>query len=195
MLHVLGFEAGSRAARPLAWLLGGVVVLVLAGTAGTSLRGSASGPGLVPLRAAVVTQGFGCTSFALEPVDPACPGGHFHSGIDLAAPSGTPIYSVSAGVASLIVSQGGFGIHVIVDAGGGLAFLYGHMSGVAVPADTEVAAGELLGWVGSTGNSSGPHLHFQVISRGYAVDPSPWLPAYGGATQPGGDRRWSTKSF
>lgn len=193
MLRVVGFEAVSRAARRLAWVLGGGLVLALSATAGLAV-GPGGGGTLTPLRAAVVTQGFGCTSLQLEPVDPSCPGGHFHNGVDLAAPLGSPVYSVSAGVTRVVVSATGYGVHLYVNAADGTSFLYGHLNAIAVQPQTEVAAGALLGWVGSTGNSTGPHLHFGVIRQGHAVDPTPWLPAYGGLTQPGGDRRWSTKS-
>lgn len=190
MLHLLGFEAASRAARPLAWLLGGVVVLVLSvASAAAPATGAANG-GMAPLRSAVVTQGFGCTTVALEPLDAGCPSRHFHSGIDLAAPAGTPVYSVTAGTASVIAATTGYGLHVLVDGGNGMVVLYGHLAGAAVESGALVSAGALIGWVGSTGNSTGPHLHFEVRRFGAAVDPSAWLPAYGGLNSQGGHHQW-----
>ena len=77
-----------------------------------------------------MSQGFGCTSFAFEPIDLACPGGHWHSGIDLAAARGTPVMATLPGVATVIVSATGYGLHVIIDHGGGLSSLYGHLDTV-----------------------------------------------------------------
>lgn len=193
MLHVLGFQAASRLARPLAMAVGGLIVLALSGTAVPGRSGAASAHGGAPLAAAVVTQGFGCTWVSFEPYDAACASRHFHSGIDLADPQGTPVYSVTAGITSVVASAGGYGLHVTVQ-GGDVLVLYGHLSAVAVRSSALVAPGQLLGWVGSTGNSTGPHLHFEVRRAGVPVDPSPWLPAYGTTPRQGGDQRWSTKS-
>lgn len=193
MLHLLGFRVASGLVRPVALLLGGLVALVLSATAAPG-RAAGLASGRAPLAAAQVTQGFGCTWVALEPYEPACPSHHFHSGIDLAAPNGTPVYSVVAGMAVVVASPTGYGLHVVVDAGGGLTVLYGHLSGFAVRPGEPVSAGALLGWVGSTGNSTGPHLHFEVRRGGVPVDPSPWLPEYGAPFHQGGGQRWSTKS-
>jgi murein DD-endopeptidase MepM/ murein hydrolase activator NlpD len=124
-----------------------------------------------PLRSAVISQPFGCTSVALEPLDPACPQRHWHSGVDLAAARGTPVVAALAGVAQVILSAGGYGLHVIIDHGGGLSTLYAHLATVAVRSGGYVAAGEQIGTVGSTGNSTGPHLHFEVRRDGIAEDP------------------------
>jgi len=69
------------------------------------------------------------------------------------------------------VSAGGYGLHVIIDDGGGLSTLYGHLDSVAVTAGDDVLAGEVIGTLGSTGNSTGPHLHFEVRRDGIAEDP------------------------
>lgn len=124
-----------------------------------------------PVHRAVITQGFGCTWFSLEPVDPACPGGHWHSGVDLAAAMGTPVYATLAGVAHVYVSATGYGLHVVIDHGGGMSSLYSHLSGVAVVDGQVVATGQLIGAVGSTGNSSGPHLHFEIRRDGVPENP------------------------
>jgi murein DD-endopeptidase MepM/ murein hydrolase activator NlpD len=124
---------------------------------------------------AVETQPFGCTSLELEPVQPACPGGHFHSGIDLAAPAGTPVLAPGAGVAR--VGQGGAcGIHVVVRHGGGIETLYCHLLQATVADGQLVGAWQRIGSVGSSGLSTGPHLHFEVHSDGRPVDPASWLP-------------------
>jgi murein DD-endopeptidase MepM/ murein hydrolase activator NlpD len=124
---------------------------------------------------AVESQPFGCTSFELEPVEPACPGGHFHSGIDLAAPAGTPVLAPGGGVARVGVG-GSCGIHVVLEHGDGIETLYCHLSEAAVGNGQPVGAGQRIGSVGSSGFSTGPHLHFEVHRDGRAVDPATWLP-------------------
>ena len=144
---------------------------------GTAAAGGAlllpAGPhGFVkPVNGAHITQGFGCTSFTLEPYDPNCPLRHWHSGIDLAAASGTPVFATLGGTVTVILSPGGYGLHVIIDHGGGLSSLYGHLSAVDVMTGEVVVAGEQIGAVGSTGNSTGPHLHFEIRRDGIAEDP------------------------
>ncbi len=133
-----------------------------------------------PLADWVETQPYGCTTFELEPAAPFCPGGHFHSGIDLAAPAGTVVRSAAAGVASVELDPAGYGLHVVVEHGGGIATLYGHLESTSLHSGDAVAAGEEIGRVGSTGLSTGPHLHFEVRRDGRPVDPTPWLPARGG---------------
>jgi murein DD-endopeptidase MepM/ murein hydrolase activator NlpD len=120
---------------------------------------------------AIITQGFGCTAYPAEPVDRACPGGHRHTGIDLAAALGTPVHAANDGVVHVLVSARGYGLHVIVDDGQGLSTLYAHLSSVAVGDEAIVSAGEVIGAVGSTGNSSGPHLHLEVRRDGLPEDP------------------------
>jgi murein DD-endopeptidase MepM/ murein hydrolase activator NlpD len=101
--------------------------------------------------------------------------GRMHSGIDVAAPTGTPIYSCWPGRVLVAGWQGGYGNTVVVDHGGGRATLYGHQSAIAVSVGQTVGAGELVGYVGSTGNSTGPHLHFEVRIDGDPVNPAPYL--------------------
>ena len=116
-------------------------------------------------------QGFGCTSVAFEPVDAACEGGHWHSGVDLACARGTPVHATLAGMARVVVSVTGYGLHVVVDHGGGLTSWYGHLDTVAVGSGAYVNAGAVLGTVGSSGNSTGPHLHFEIRRDGIPEDP------------------------
>jgi murein DD-endopeptidase MepM/ murein hydrolase activator NlpD len=147
---------------------GGGLLLYAAGGA----SGDVVGSGLVrPVDGAVISQGFGCTTFAAEPVDPGCPSGHFHTGVDLAAPLGTPVRATLAGVAHVEISAGGFGLHIVIDHGDGFSSLYGHLSAVAVSDGEQVAQGEVIGAVGSTGNSTGPHLHFELDRDGVPEDP------------------------
>jgi murein DD-endopeptidase MepM/ murein hydrolase activator NlpD len=98
-----------------------------------------------------------------------------HTGIDLAAPSGTPIRSAAAGVVSFAGPRGGYGNLVIVDHPGGLQTYYAHQRELHVSAGTTLQAGAVLGTVGSTGRSTGPHLHFEVRRDGSPVDPAPYL--------------------
>jgi murein DD-endopeptidase MepM/ murein hydrolase activator NlpD len=134
---------------------------------------------LTPLPGAVRTQGFGCTSFAFEPAKPDCPGGHFHAGLDLAGPlPGTPVIAAAGGlVLSVVASPTGYGVHVVLDHGHGLTTLYAHLLQSEVAAGDLVGGGQAIGQLGSTGNSTGPHLHFEVRAGGRPADPELYLPA------------------
>jgi murein DD-endopeptidase MepM/ murein hydrolase activator NlpD len=150
----------------------GLVMLLVA-----ALASSPPGPPLelkqiVP--GAVVTQGFGCTPYEFEPIDDSCPQRHFHSGIDLAATAGTPVHAAAAGVARVLDGPG-YGIHVLIRHDARTQTLYGHLLQAMVGDGQEVARGQLLGLVGSTGNSTGPHLHFEVRRDGFPLDPLLWL--------------------
>lgn len=105
-------------------------------------------------------------------IDPIYKTMKFHSGLDFAAPSGTPIYSTGDGVieeASL--SDVGYGNHVVVNHGYGYKSLYGHMVRMKVKRGQTVKRGDVVGWVGSTGKSTGPHCHYEVSKNGTKVDP------------------------
>lgn len=93
-----------------------------------------------------------------------------HMGIDIGAAEGTPIYAVESGTASLSTGSG-YGNLVIIDNGTGLQEYYGHMSDFAISDGQTVKKGDIIGYVGSTGNSTGPHLHFGVLQNGEWVDP------------------------
>lgn len=154
----------------------GAAVSPLADQAGADSGGGggseATGTGFArPVEGATLSQGFGCTTLVFEPVDLSCPGGHFHSGVDLAAPLGTPVRAILEGTAHVVRSLTGYGLHIVVDHGGGLTSLYGHLDTVAVDDGVEVAVGAVIGTVGSTGNSTGPHLHFEIRRDGIAEDP------------------------
>ena len=98
-----------------------------------------------------------------------------HTGIDIAAPTGTRIRSAGDGTVVHSARWGGYGNCVIVDHGGGLATLYAHCSRLAVTNGQRVTHGQVIGYVGSTGLSTGPHLHFEVRKDGRPVNPSPYL--------------------
>ncbi len=89
----------------------------------------------------------------------------YHSGLDIASGIGTPVLAADAGrVESVIYEKVGYGIHIIVNHGNGLKTLYGHLSRVSVAEGQNVGRGDLLGDMGSTGRSTGPHLHFEIMS-------------------------------
>ncbi|MDH4143555.1 MAG: peptidoglycan DD-metalloendopeptidase family protein [Acidimicrobiia bacterium] len=98
--------------------------------------------------------------------------GRMHKGIDFGADEGTPVAAAASGYVLYAGYTEGFGNNVIVDHGGGRTTLYAHLSSIDVDAGASVARGEYLGAVGSTGNSTGPHLHFEVRIDGEPVDPS-----------------------
>ena len=98
-----------------------------------------------------------------------------HTGVDFGSPSGTPIKSAAAGVVLSAGERSGYGNTVIVDHGGTLATLYAHQSRIAVKDGQTVSRGQTIGYVGSTGFSTGPHLHFEVRMNGNPVDPMRYL--------------------
>lgn len=100
----------------------------------------------------------------------------FHSGIDLAGPSGSPIVAAESGtVISAGWNGGGYGNVVIIDHGGGISTLYGHNSSVSVSSGQKVERGQTIASCGSTGYSTGPHLHFEVRQNGATVNPRNWI--------------------
>ena len=125
-----------------------------------------------------VSQGFGCTTFQFEAYDASCPYPHrFHNGIDIAGACGNAIVATAAGVVHIEpYDRYGFGNYIIIQHGGGWSSLYGHMSGFAVGNGVSVAQGQRIGWEGSTGNSTGCHLHFGINANNQWVDPLRYLP-------------------
>jgi murein DD-endopeptidase MepM/ murein hydrolase activator NlpD len=94
-------------------------------------------------------------------------------GIDLAAPSGTPIHAASDGIIVGATLNGGYGNWIRIDHPRKFSTIYGHLSEFApgLKEGAEVSRGDLIGFVGNTGRSTGPHLHFEILSKGKAVDP------------------------
>lgn len=104
--------------------------------------------------------------------------GRLHAGLDIAVPEGTPIRAANSGTVVLLQSEaesGGYGNFTCVDHGGGLSTCYAHQSSFAVSAGQQVRRGEVIGASGNTGNSTGPHLHFETRLNGGAVDPMGYL--------------------
>jgi murein DD-endopeptidase MepM/ murein hydrolase activator NlpD len=108
-----------------------------------------------------------------------------HAGLDFGAPWGAPIFAVSDGVVSFAGRRGGHGNYVRLEHGGGLGTGYGHMSRIAVSPGTQVRGGQVIGYVGSTGLSTGPHLHYEVYKAGHTVDPLSVRFAAAAAVDPG----------
>lgn len=102
--------------------------------------------------------------------------GSTHAGIDLAMPTGTPIRAAAGGLVIWCGWMSGYGYLVMIDHRNGLVTLYAHQSRVGVGCNQEVSQGQTIGYVGSTGISTGPHVHFEVRLRGTAVDPLGYLP-------------------
>jgi murein DD-endopeptidase MepM/ murein hydrolase activator NlpD len=124
-----------------------------------------------------ITQPFGCSDLLGEPYDPSCPTRHFHTGIDIGANFGTPIGAADAGVVSLVTRGwgGGYGNYVLVTHGNGYATLYAHLSAIYVSEGQAVRRGQTLGAEGSTGYSTGPHLHFEIRYNGAYQNPLSYL--------------------
>ena len=100
-----------------------------------------------------------------------------HAGIDIPAGTGTPIHAAAAGIVLEATRAGGYGNMTLISHGGGMATLYGHQSRIAVRAGQAVKAGQVIGYVGSTGWSTGPHLHFEVRLAGKPYNPLGWFGA------------------
>ncbi len=105
-------------------------------------------------------------------IDPVYKTVKFHAGLDFTAPQGTPIYATANGVVKVAGNLGnGFGNHVVINHGYGYETLYGHMFRIKVKPGTRIKRGEIIGWVGNTGKSTGPHCHYEVHKNGRTLDP------------------------
>lgn len=105
-------------------------------------------------------------------VDPVYKTIKMHAGLDFAAPQGTPIYATADGGVKIAGNTGnGYGNYVVLDHGYGYETLYGHQYKIKVRPGQRVKRGELIGWVGSTGKSTGPHVHYEVHKNGQHIDP------------------------
>lgn len=128
-----------------------------------------------------VTQGWGPSDLWGEPAYQGYD--HFHMGIDLGAPEGTAVVAPADGVVILTGEEGslgryqGYGNHILIAHGSGIDTVYGHLDEVDVKAGDTVRRGQRIGLEGSTGYSTGPHLHFEVHAGGQPADPAPFLKA------------------
>ena len=124
---------------------------------------------------AQISQPFGPSPYWFEPPFGGYP--HFHTGIDLVEPFGSPIYAADDGIVALVGSSStGYGNYVVIAHSGGLATLYGHLSTSLVKVGQAVTQGQPVGLEGSTGNSTGPHVHFELRINQKPIDPTPYLP-------------------
>ena len=133
--------------------------------------GAISVPSSKPVTTATYTSGYGVRS------DPFRGSAAMHAGIDLAAPMGTPIYATADGTVDRAEWSGGYGNMVEIDHGKGLQSRFGHLSRILVHSGEKVTRGMLIWLVGSTGRSTGNHLHYEVRIDDEAVDPSRFIHA------------------
>jgi murein DD-endopeptidase MepM/ murein hydrolase activator NlpD len=139
------------------------------GVAAPAPIASVNVPSRMPLEGATLTSDYGMRTH------PVLGGRRNHKGIDLAAPSGTPVYASADGVVGKAEWFSSYGNYIQVEHGGEMQTRYAHLSGYAVAAGEQVRKGQLIGYVGSTGRSTGPHLHYEVRVAGAAVDPTPYM--------------------
>lgn len=132
-------------------------------------RPTVSVPSRMPLEGAALTSGFGMRTH------PVLGGRRQHAGIDLAAPTGTPVYATADGLVGRADWYSSYGLYISIDHGASMETRYAHLSRLAVAAGDFVKKGDLIGYVGSTGRSTGPHLHYEVRIDGLAVNPIPYM--------------------
>lgn len=137
--------------------------------------GGGSGRFAWPEQVRVISQGFGCTNLRLAPSSSQCPSGHFHTGLDVAGPNLADVQAADTGIARVFSGTTGYGNYVIITHGNGYSTLYGHLHDVTVRDGQLVQRGDLIAHEGTSGNSTGPHLHFELRQYGNYADPCPYL--------------------
>ena len=171
---------GTAQAGAAAPLLGGAIPsgTPSSGVSGTIPAVPAGGSGTltswilpVPAGSGPITQGFGPADASVAGLEP----GGIHQGIDFGVPSGTSVLAVAQGQVVQAGPNGGYGNSITLDLGNGIRVLYGHLSSISVQMGQIVGQGDVLGLSGSTGVSTGPHLHFGVMQGGQWVDPLGFL--------------------
>ncbi|MCB2050434.1 MAG: M23 family metallopeptidase [Novosphingobium sp.] len=131
--------------------------------------GKVSIPSRMPVEKIRLSSGFGMREH------PVIGGRRAHKGIDLAAPTGTPVYATADGKVEMAQWFSSYGKFVKIEHGADLETRYAHLSGYTVSPGQTVHKGDLIGYVGSTGRSTGPHLHYEVRVAGEAVNPMPYM--------------------
>lgn len=134
-------------------------------------RPTVSVPSLTPVNGARMSSSFGYRNH------PVRGGRRMHKGVDLAAPTGTPVYATADAIVDLARWGRGYGLYIKLDHGADLETRYAHLSRLAVAPGDRVEKGDVIGYVGSTGWSTGPHLHYEVRVNGVAVDPIHYMVA------------------
>ncbi|MBS0481650.1 MAG: M23 family metallopeptidase [Proteobacteria bacterium] len=155
----------------------GIVTASTGTTAATAIGGfrphGVSIPSRMPVNGAALTSGYGMRWH------PVLGGRRNHKGVDLAEPVGTPVYATADGVVSRADWFSSYGLFISLEHGAEIQTRYGHLSRLNVAAGQAVHKGDLIGYVGSTGRSTGPHLHYEVRIAGNAVNPIPYLQGQG----------------
>ena len=126
-------------------------------------------PSQMPLQGAVLTSDYGMRTH------PVLKRRARHHGVDLAAPTGTPVYATADGLVGQAERFSTYGLYIRLDHGANLETRYAHLSKLAVAEGETVRKGDIIGYVGSTGRSTGPHLHYEVRIDGVAVNPIPYM--------------------
>lgn len=129
---------------------------------------SSDAPSIWPVEGKV-TSSFG------EREDPFNGEGAFHAGVDISAGFGEPIHATADGIVEFADRTSGYGREVIIDHGHGVKTVYGHMSGFAITAGDEVRRGQVIGYIGMSGRSTGPHVHYEVRIQNVPVNPHKYL--------------------
>ena len=137
----------------------------------TTTKSSVSIPSLMPVEGVRLSSDYGMR------IHPVLGGRRGHKGVDLAGPTGTPIHAAADGVVSRADWFSSYGLYVSLEHGGTLQTRYGHMSRLNVAAGQQVHKGDVIGYIGTTGRSTGPHLHYEVRIAGAAVNPVPYIQA------------------
>lgn len=175
---VLGQDGGDQQFRQLfaSWraIEGGASFAAASQIAtATPLSRAATIPSRSPLEGLRFTSEFGMRSH------PVLGGYRMHKGIDLSSPTGTPVFATADGVVGRADWFSSYGLYVQLEHGSALETRYGHLSRLNVAAGQMVRKGDLIGFVGTTGRSTGPHLHYEVRVEGVAVNPVPYLSGEG----------------
>ncbi len=126
-------------------------------------------PSRMPVEGVTLTSDYGMRTH------PVLGGRRAHKGVDLAGPTGTPVYATADGTIAMAQWFSSYGNYVQIEHGAGLETRYGHLSGYAVSSGQKVKKGDLIGFIGTTGRSTGPHLHYEVRVAGVAVNPIPYM--------------------
>lgn len=133
--------------------------------------GKVSIPSRMPVAGVHLTSDYGMRTH------PVLGGRRAHKGVDLAGPVGTPVHATADGLVSRADWFSSYGLYVSIEHGGKIQTRYGHMSRLNVAAGQRVQKGDIIGFIGSTGRSTGPHLHYEVRVGGNAVNPIPYMQA------------------
>ena len=142
---------------------------------GASTSGITNSQSTVSVPSIAPVQGFRLSSTFGEREHPILGGERMHKGLDLAVAAGTPVLAPADGVVEKASWFSSYGNFIEIAHGGNMETRYGHLSGYNVVAGQHVHKGDVIGYVGSTGRSTGPHLHYEVRVDGQAVDPTPYM--------------------